>query len=78
VDGFDAGSSVHNLTIPPFTAGTTDPVSVEFNADCCVRTAKVTVFDVAGNDNFTAFDQGPMRGETNFFLQTVGFVQHNS
>jgi hypothetical protein len=61
VDGYDA-SSVYNLTIPPFSVGTTDVVGVVFNADCCVRKIGLTVFDVAGNVNATTFDQGPIKG----------------
>ena len=64
VDGYDASSSVYNLTIPPFSVGTTDVVRVVFNADCCVRKVGFTVFDVVGNVNATTFDQGPLKGYT--------------
>ena len=67
VDGFDP-SSAHNVTIPPFSVGTTDVVGVVFHADCCVRKVGLTVFDVAGNVNATSFDQGPLKGRIQFRL----------
>ncbi len=62
VDGFDPASSNYNLTIPAFDVATTSVVPVDFFADCCVRRAAVTVFDVAGNVNSTSFNQGPLKG----------------
>ena len=62
VDGFDPATSNYNVTIPPFTVGTTDTVPITFFADCCVRRAALTVFDVAGNVNSTSFNQGPLKG----------------
>ena len=48
-----------------FVAGVTDPVTVDFNSSCCVRSSNLVAIDQAGNSASCLVDLGPL-GSSNY------------
>ena len=51
------------IEIPAFDEGTTDNLTISFDFSCCVRSASLSLIDVAGNGNIKEFNKGPLKGE---------------
>ncbi len=63
-----ADEDQYEVVIDDFNAGTNETINVRFEASCCVRKALLRLMDVAGNGNQVSFDQGPLTGKINSFV----------
>lgn len=59
-----------------FYIGITDPVSVDFNASCCVRTAELVAIDQMGNSATCGINLPPLTGDSCETLEVYNIQAH--